>query len=49
MAMTNEASVEIERSIHDVFDYTINNVAEWSNTVAEDEPIDTISGADVAS
>ncbi len=49
MAMTNEASVEIERPIHDVFEYTINNVAEWSHTVVEDVPVNTISGGDVGS
>jgi hypothetical protein len=41
MTMMNQASVEIDRPIHDVFDYTINNVAEWSRTVLEDIPIDT--------
>ena len=41
MTMTNQASIEINRPIHDVFDYTINNVAEWSRTVLEEIPIDT--------
>ena len=39
--MQTEASVEIDRPIAEVFDYTINHVAEWSITVVEDRPIDT--------
>lgn len=38
MKMTG--SIEIERPIQEVFDYTVNNVAEWSLVVVEDEPLD---------
>jgi hypothetical protein len=38
--MKQQASVEIERPIHEVFEYTNNKVAEWSQTVVEDEVID---------
>jgi hypothetical protein len=38
--MKQQASIEIERPIHEVFDYTVNNVAEWSITVVEDIPIE---------
>ena len=38
--MRNETSVEIDRPIAQVFDYTINHVAEWSIIVVEDEVID---------
>lgn len=38
--MKQEASVEINRPIEEVFQYTINNVAEWSLTVVEDEEIE---------
>lgn len=34
-------SIEIDRPIEEVFEYTINNVAEWSITVVEDEPLTT--------
>ena len=34
-------SVEIDRPIEEVFEYTNNNVAEWSKTVVRDEPLDT--------
>jgi hypothetical protein len=47
--MQQEASIEIDRPIHDVFDYTNNNVAEWSLTVVEDVPIDTIDNGNVGS
>ena len=33
-------SVEIDRPIKEVFDYTIHNVAEWSIIVVKDEVID---------
>jgi hypothetical protein len=33
-------SVEIDRPINEVFDYTIHNVAEWSTIVVKDEVID---------
>lgn len=38
--MRTEASIEIDRPIEDVFDYTTNNVAEWSITVVEDEVVE---------
>jgi hypothetical protein len=38
--MKQQASVEIDRPIDEVFEYTNNNVAEWSITVVEDEVID---------
>lgn len=38
--MQTTMSVEIDRPINDVFDYTIHNVAEWSIIVMKDEVID---------
>jgi len=38
--MQTTMSVEIDRPINDVFDYTIHNVAEWSIIVVKDEVID---------
>ena len=38
--METEASVEIDRPIAEVFDYTIHHVTEWSATVVEDEVIE---------
>jgi hypothetical protein len=38
--MKTQASVEVERPINEVFEYTNKNVAEWSITVVENEPID---------
>ena len=38
--MKQQASVEIERPIEEVFEYTINHVAQWSLTVVEDTPIE---------
>ena len=38
--MQTETSVEIERPIQEVFDYTTGNVAEWSIIVVSDEVID---------
>ena len=38
--MRNEMSVEIDRPIAEVFDYTNNHVAEWSLTVIENEVLD---------
>lgn len=43
MVMKNEGSIEIDRSIEDVFDYTTNNVAEWSLTVKSEEPLQTVN------
>ncbi len=38
--MNQQASVEISRPIEEVFEYTNNNVAEWSTTVVENEVIE---------
>ena len=38
--MQTTMSVEIDRPINEVFDYTIHNVAEWSIIVVKDEVID---------
>lgn len=38
--MRTESSVEIDRPIGEVFEYTTRNVAEWSIIVVEDEVID---------
>ena len=38
--MFNEASIEIDRPIADVFEYTIHNVPDWSLTVVEDKVIE---------
>jgi len=38
--MQTTMSIEIDRPIKEVFDYTINNVAEWSIIVVKDEVID---------
>jgi hypothetical protein len=38
--MQTEMSIEIERPITQVFDYTTNNVAEWCSVVVKDEVID---------
>ena len=38
--MQTTMSVEVDRPIKEVFDYTINNVAEWSIIVVKDEVID---------
>ena len=42
--MRTAASVEIDRPIDEVFEYTNDNVAEWSITVVEDEVIQSTSG-----
>ena len=42
--MRNEASVEIDRPIDEVFPLTNNHVAEWSLTVVEDELLDETPG-----
>lgn len=49
MPITNEASVEIDRPIAEVFEYTNDNVAEWSLTVVEDTPLETVNGGGVGS
>ncbi len=38
--MKNEASIEIDRPIEEVFNYTIHNVPEWSLIVVKDEIIE---------
>jgi uncharacterized membrane protein len=40
LAMRSEASVEINRPIDEVFDFTNDHVVEWSLTVVEDTVID---------
>lgn len=42
--MHNQASIEIDRPIGEVFAYTNDKVAEWSLTVVEDEVIDEKNG-----
>jgi len=49
MAIQTEARVEIDRPIDEVFDYTTNHVAEWSLTVVEDEPLETMPDGGVGS
>lgn len=49
MALTNERSIEIDQPIQHVFEYTNNNVAEWSLTVVEDVPLETMSDGGVGS
>ena len=38
--MTTAGSVEIDKPIAEVFDYTVNNVAEWSVIVVEEKVIE---------
>jgi len=38
--MRQQASVEIDRPIDEVFEYTNNRVAEWSLTVVEDQALE---------
>jgi hypothetical protein len=38
--MHTTMSVEIDRPIDEVFDYTVHNVAEWSSIVVQDEAVD---------
>jgi hypothetical protein len=45
--MQNTASIEIDRSIEEVFDFTLNHVSEWSTIVVEDEVIDLIADGGV--
>ena len=40
--MRTEISVEIERPIEEVFEKTLDDVAAWSITVVEDEPIEEL-------
>ena len=42
--MKQQATVEIDRPIDEVFEYTNKNVAEWSLTVVEDEVIEEKQG-----
>ena len=44
LVMKNEASVEINAGIEEVFDYTTTKVAEWSSIVVEDEVIEEVAG-----
>jgi len=45
--MKSSTSVEIDRPIAEVFEYTTNNVAEWSRTVVSDEVIEEKNGGGV--
>lgn len=47
--MQQQASIEIERPIHEVFEYTNNNVAEWSLTVIENTRVGATLDNDVGS
>lgn len=49
MPIKTEASVEIDCPIDEVFDYTTTHVAEWSITVIEDEPLETMPDGGVGS
>ncbi len=42
--MRTEASVEVDRPIGEVFDYTNNHVADWSLTVIENEVLEEKPG-----
>ncbi len=42
--MKHEVSIEIDRPIEEVFDYTNNHVSDWSITVVEDEVIEEKEG-----
>lgn len=42
--METELSVEIDRPIEQVFDYTLNNVSDWSITCVEDELLEEKPG-----
>lgn len=42
--MKQHASVEIDRPIVEVFEYTVDHVAEWSNIVVEDTMIEEKPG-----
>ena len=45
--MRSTTSIEIDRPLEEVFDYTMNNVAEWSTIVVEDEVIEKKNGGGV--
>lgn len=47
--MQQQASVEIDRAIEDVFEYTNTSVAEWSLTVVEEVPVETMPDGGVGS
>lgn len=38
--MITTGNIEIDKPIGEVFDYTVNNVPEWSNTVVEEKVIE---------
>lgn len=40
MPVRSSGGIEIDRPIDEVFEYTNDNVAEWSPTVVEDYPLD---------
>lgn len=45
--MTTEQSIEIDRPIADVFRFTTEHVAEWSEVVVSDEVIHERPGGEV--
>ncbi len=45
--MQSQASVVIEKSIEEVFEYTLNHVPEWSIIVVEDEVLEDVGGGGV--
>ncbi len=45
--MKTEASIEIKRPIEEVFQYTLNHVAEWSLTVVENTVVEDVNGGDI--
>jgi len=47
--MQQQASIEIDRPIREVFEYTTRNVADWSLTVIEDVPLETTPDGGVGS
>ena len=44
--MQTQSSIEIQRPIAEVFDYTTTRVAEWSRLVVEDKVIETKAGGE---
>ena len=45
--MQSSGSIEIDKPIDVVFEYTINHVAEWSTIVVEDEVVEEKNGGGV--
>ena len=42
--MIQRASIEIDRPVDEVFQYTTNNVSEWSDTVVSEEVVEEMPG-----